>query len=122
VGLVGYRSGFEQYESYETCPGGREAGLCVRLFVELDACLLLTLTCLLLRVLNGDLITGESEFDYFEGLFVFIRSDLDTFRENSTTLIDEIVAPLNAVKVPFSSTHGVSGLSNLPSGLSPEFC
>ncbi|KAF9256381.1 Metallo-dependent phosphatase [Marasmius fiardii PR-910] len=40
-------------------------------------------------VLNGDLITGEN-----------------TFRENSTTLIDEIVAPLNAVKVPFSSTHG----------------
>ncbi|KAG6902121.1 hypothetical protein C0995_004067 [Termitomyces sp. Mi166 len=40
-------------------------------------------------VLNGDLITGEN-----------------TFRENSTTLIDEIVAPLNAAKVPFSSTHG----------------
>jgi len=40
-------------------------------------------------VLNGDLITGEN-----------------TFRENSTTLIDEIVAPLNAVKIPFSSTHG----------------
>ncbi|EPQ53523.1 Metallo-dependent phosphatase [Gloeophyllum trabeum ATCC 11539] len=40
-------------------------------------------------VLNGDLITGEN-----------------TFRENSTHLIDEIVAPLNAVKIPFSSTHG----------------
>ncbi|KAG5726696.1 putative inactive purple acid phosphatase 16 [Termitomyces sp. T112] len=40
-------------------------------------------------VLNGDLITGEN-----------------TFRENSTTLIDEIVAPLNVVKVPFSSTQG----------------
>ncbi|KAF9446424.1 Metallo-dependent phosphatase [Macrolepiota fuliginosa MF-IS2] len=40
-------------------------------------------------VINGDLITGEN-----------------TFKENSTTLIDEIVAPLNAVKVPFSSTHG----------------
>ncbi|KAL0571027.1 hypothetical protein V5O48_010934 [Marasmius crinis-equi] len=40
-------------------------------------------------VLNGDLITGEN-----------------TFRENSTTLIDEIVAPLNAAKIPFSSTHG----------------
>ncbi|KAI0634996.1 Metallo-dependent phosphatase [Trametes polyzona] len=40
-------------------------------------------------VLNGDLITGEN-----------------TFRENSTTLIDEIVAPLNKLKIPFSSTHG----------------
>ncbi|ESK86704.1 calcineurin-like phosphoesterase [Moniliophthora roreri MCA 2997] len=40
-------------------------------------------------VLNGDLITGEN-----------------TFRENSTTLIDEIVGPLNDAKVPFSSTHG----------------
>ncbi|KAF8842850.1 Metallo-dependent phosphatase [Paxillus ammoniavirescens] len=40
-------------------------------------------------VINGDLITGEN-----------------TFRENSTSLIDEIVRPLNAVKVPFSSTSG----------------
>ncbi|KAI0777503.1 Metallo-dependent phosphatase [Trametes elegans] len=40
-------------------------------------------------VLNGDLITGEN-----------------TFRGNSTTLIDEIVAPLNQLKIPFSSTHG----------------
>ncbi|KAG1883432.1 Metallo-dependent phosphatase-like protein [Suillus subluteus] len=40
-------------------------------------------------VLNGDLITGE-----------------DTFRENSTTLIDRIVAPLNEAKIPFSSTYG----------------
>ncbi|KAF8068003.1 Metallo-dependent phosphatase-like protein, partial [Lyophyllum atratum] len=40
-------------------------------------------------VLNGDLITGEN-----------------TFRENSTILIDEIVAPLNKAKVPFSSSHG----------------
>ncbi|OJT14815.1 hypothetical protein TRAPUB_8609 [Trametes pubescens] len=40
-------------------------------------------------VLNGDLITGEN-----------------TFRENSTTLVDEIVAPLNKLKIPFSSTHG----------------
>ncbi|TFK83619.1 Metallo-dependent phosphatase [Polyporus arcularius HHB13444] len=40
-------------------------------------------------VLNGDLITGEN-----------------TFRENSTTLIDEVVAPLNKLKIPFSSTHG----------------
>ncbi|KAF5348475.1 hypothetical protein D9756_009595 [Leucocoprinus leucothites] len=42
-------------------------------------------------VINGDLITG----DY-------------TFKENATMLIDEIVAPLNAAKVPFSSSHGVS--------------
>ncbi|RDB18404.1 putative inactive purple acid phosphatase 16 [Hypsizygus marmoreus] len=40
-------------------------------------------------VINGDLITGEN-----------------TFRENSTTLIDEIVGPLNTAKVPFSSSHG----------------
>ncbi|KAJ3564637.1 hypothetical protein NP233_g8164 [Leucocoprinus birnbaumii] len=40
-------------------------------------------------VINGDLITGEN-----------------TFKENSTLLIDQIVAPLNAAKVPFSSTHG----------------
>ncbi|KAL4076881.1 Metallo-dependent phosphatase-like protein [Scleroderma yunnanense] len=40
-------------------------------------------------VINGDLITGEN-----------------TFRQNSTTLIDIIVQSLNDVKVPFSSTHG----------------
>ncbi|KAL6299418.1 Metallo-dependent phosphatase [Sparassis latifolia] len=40
-------------------------------------------------VLNGDLITGEN-----------------TFRENSTTLIDQIVAPLNEFMIPFSSTYG----------------
>lgn len=40
-------------------------------------------------VLNGDLITGEN-----------------TFKDNSTFLIDEIVKPLNALKLPFSSTHG----------------
>ncbi|KAG1743458.1 Metallo-dependent phosphatase-like protein [Suillus lakei] len=40
-------------------------------------------------VLNGDLITGEN-----------------TFRENSTTLIDRIVVPLNEARIPFSSTHG----------------
>lgn len=34
----------------------------------------------------------------------------DTFKQNSTTLIDEIVAPLNAVGIPFSSTHGVRTL------------
>ena len=31
-----------------------------------------------------------------------------TFADNSTLLIDEIVAPINAVGVPFSSTYGVS--------------
>ncbi|KIM78582.1 hypothetical protein PILCRDRAFT_584819 [Piloderma croceum F 1598] len=36
-------------------------------------------------VLNGDLITGEN-----------------TFIENSTSLIDEIMAPLNEARVPFS--------------------
>ncbi|KAJ7302505.1 Metallo-dependent phosphatase [Mycena albidolilacea] len=40
-------------------------------------------------VFNGDLITG----DY-------------TFRENSTLLIDQIMAPLIDAKIPFSSTHG----------------
>ncbi|KAJ8521806.1 hypothetical protein ONZ45_g1542 [Pleurotus djamor] len=40
-------------------------------------------------VINGDLITGEN-----------------TFRDNSTLLVDEIMAPFNEAKVPFSSTHG----------------
>jgi len=40
-------------------------------------------------VINGDLVTGE-----------------DTFRENSTSLIDEIMGPLNEARVPFSSTQG----------------
>lgn len=35
-------------------------------------------------------------------------SKTDTFRENSTSLIDEIVAPLNEARIPFSSTQGVS--------------
>jgi hypothetical protein len=35
-------------------------------------------------------------------------SETDTFRENSTSLIDEIVAPLNEARIPFSSTQGVS--------------
>jgi DNA repair exonuclease SbcCD nuclease subunit len=30
----------------------------------------------------------------------------DTFRENSTKLIDQIVGPLNQAGVPFSSAHG----------------
>jgi hypothetical protein len=40
-------------------------------------------------VINGDLITGEN-----------------TFRENSTFLIDKIAAPLNEARIPFSSTQG----------------
>ncbi|TEB31884.1 Metallo-dependent phosphatase [Coprinellus micaceus] len=40
-------------------------------------------------VINGDLITGEN-----------------TFKENATTLIDQIVGPFNAAGVPFSTTHG----------------
>ncbi|KAJ8689638.1 hypothetical protein PTI98_012521 [Pleurotus ostreatus] len=40
-------------------------------------------------VINGDLITGEN-----------------TFRENSTSLIDEIMGPINEAKIPFSSTQG----------------
>ncbi|KAJ7120693.1 Metallo-dependent phosphatase-like protein [Mycena crocata] len=40
-------------------------------------------------VINGDLITG----DY-------------TFRENSTLLVDQIMAPLIEAGVPFSSSHG----------------
>lgn len=36
------------------------------------------------------------------------HSAIDTFKENSTTLIDEIVKPLNEARIPFSSTHGVS--------------
>ncbi|KAG6327332.1 hypothetical protein ID866_11757 [Astraeus odoratus] len=40
-------------------------------------------------VINGDLVTGE-----------------DTFRENSTMLVDIIVQSLNDAKVPFSTTQG----------------
>jgi hypothetical protein len=32
---------------------------------------------------------------------------LDAFKENATLLINEIVTPLNAARVPFSSTQGV---------------
>ncbi|KAJ7245910.1 hypothetical protein B0H12DRAFT_1235708 [Mycena haematopus] len=42
------------------------------------------------RVFNGDLITG----DY-------------TFHEDSTLLIDQIVAPLIEGQIPFFSTHGI---------------
>ncbi|TFK69346.1 Metallo-dependent phosphatase [Pluteus cervinus] len=40
-------------------------------------------------VINGDLITGEN-----------------TFKENATTLIDQIVAPFINANVPFSTTQG----------------
>jgi len=40
-------------------------------------------------VLNGDQITGEN-----------------TFRENSTVYIDEVLAPINAANIPFCSTQG----------------
>ncbi|KAG8865406.1 hypothetical protein FRB96_000296 [Tulasnella sp. 330] len=39
--------------------------------------------------INGDLITGE-----------------DTFRENSTMLIDMLTGPLREARVPFASSHG----------------
>ncbi|KAJ3569368.1 hypothetical protein NP233_g5090 [Leucocoprinus birnbaumii] len=40
-------------------------------------------------VVNGDLVTGEY-----------------TFKNNVTRLLDQVVAPLNVAKVPFSSSHG----------------
>jgi len=43
---------------------------------------------------------------YARPLLMFLI--LDTFRENSTSLINEIMAPLNEARVPFSSTYGVS--------------
>lgn len=42
-----------------------------------------------LVVLNGDLITGEN-----------------TFKENSTDYVDEIVAPIVAAGLPWASTYG----------------
>lgn len=42
-----------------------------------------------LVVLNGDLITGE-----------------DTFKENATDYVDEIVAPLVEAGLPWASTYG----------------
>lgn len=35
------------------------------------------------------------------------RTRSDTFRQNSTKLVDEIMAPINEAEVPFSSTYGV---------------
>lgn len=79
---------------------------------------LLTVTC---RVLNGDLITGESRgissCAFSEPRGSCQLSSTDTFRENSTSLIDEIVAPLNAVNVPFSSSHGVRNSQRLSTNL-----
>lgn len=44
----------------------------------------------------------------FQSLHVWLRGGLiDTFRENSTLLIDEIMSPINDVGVKFSSTYGV---------------
>ncbi|RXW13709.1 hypothetical protein EST38_g12145 [Candolleomyces aberdarensis] len=53
-------------------------------------------------VINGDLITGEN-----------------TFKENATTLIDQIVGPLNNAKVPFSTTHGVYNTKSDDSDATP---
>ncbi|KIY48716.1 Metallo-dependent phosphatase, partial [Fistulina hepatica ATCC 64428] len=54
-------------------------------------------------VINGDLITGE-------GTHVSVKDNTQhghhTFKDNATLLIDEIVAPLNDFKIPFSSTYG----------------
>lgn len=85
--------------------------MCMRDFVCGPGSVSLTDTIPLSSVLNGDLITGESMLE--QSLFVVdqkVEANRmeDTFRENSTSLIDEIVAPLNEAKIPFSSTHGVS--------------
>ncbi|KAH8116220.1 Metallo-dependent phosphatase [Phellopilus nigrolimitatus] len=59
-------------------------------------------------VLNGDLITGESELNS-PLLLALLVSEIDlpdTFRENSTKLIDEIMVPINEAQVKFSSTYG----------------
>ncbi|KIJ63787.1 hypothetical protein HYDPIDRAFT_133633 [Hydnomerulius pinastri MD-312] len=40
-------------------------------------------------VINGDLITGEN-----------------TFKENSTDLVNEILGPINKARIPFSTTQG----------------
>lgn len=63
-------------------------------------------------MINGDLITGESESVVsFSSVSEADQSlMIDTFRENSTSLIDSVVRPLNAAKIPFSSTSGVSTL------------
>lgn len=39
-------------------------------------------------------------------LVVLIKTD--TFKQNSTFLIDKVVVPLNEARIPFSSTQGVS--------------
>lgn len=50
-----------------------------------------------LVVLNGDLITGE-----------------DTFQENATDYVDEIVAPLVAAGLPWASTYGSTSSLHCP--------
>ena len=66
-------------------------------------------------MLNGDLITGEStEGVLFLRRIVLTMVYLDTFRENSTKLIDEIMVPINEAGVKFSSTHGVGLLVLYP--------
>lgn len=47
-----------------------------------------------LIILNGDLITGE-----------------DTFKENSTDYVDEIVAPFVEAGLPWASTYGSAYIS-----------
>lgn len=53
-----------------------------------------------LVVLNGDLITGEN-----------------TFKENATDYVDEIVAPLVASGLPWASTYGSKAYSILERGV-----
>lgn len=63
------------------------------------------------RVLNGDLITGESKSILHVSYATPVADSIaliDTFKSNSTKLIDEIMAPLNEAGVKHSSTYGVS--------------
>jgi hypothetical protein len=58
-------------------------------------------------VLNGDLITEESTCTCIPFFFIYLFP-VRYLQANSTTLIDEVVKPLNEAEIPFSSIHGVT--------------
>lgn len=57
-------------------------------------------------VINGDLVTGEGSFFFFI-LHGTHTTHSDTFRENVTRLLDQIVAPFDRARTPFAVTLGV---------------
>lgn len=66
---------------------------------------------IMFSVINGDLVTGESKLICtFFCPIQLTQTCLDTFRENVTNVLDQIVMPFNYAKTPFAVTLGVSVL------------